>query len=642
MSQPAHTPLSNGKPKALWRNPSFTLMWTSTAASGFGDRMIMLAALALLGGLAAEADSSGTQASTQFFFFLPYLLFNLVGGWLADHLPRKWLLLICDESRGMILLGTFFALLAATGDAVLPASAHWRVYAALAGIGVFAGIFSPTRNAIVPQIVPMRQLQSANAIILVISIVASMIGMLVGSELIIKPEDVSTVRTGLMIGALFYIISGTFFAFMHPAHVVHTREAHHRSTWQALRFARDHRKVIFLIAVNAMVWSAAAIVSTGVMGLLKIHYELTGSELLKQFSLLSAIIGTGMLFGAACVIVIGTRRESMIVLAVGLTLAGLFTLIFAAVPLWPVTYLAGFCIGVFGNFAIISSLTLLQSISPNYVRGRIMGLNTMVDTCFSVVVYGIIWLIPGSDHWVLVIMLVLGPILIVSGLVTLIRHLCSGPMPNRAANVCWRLNRLFCFSWHRLSFHGKHHVPEAGPVVIASNHTTAMDPFLIQAGCVRLCRWLMLTSYRLKIANFMWNAIQPICIEFNLSTGERGNAMKQVRQIVGELKKGDLVGMFPEGSLQYDNRDLKEFEEGAAAVARLSGATIVPCWIEGTVRSKSMLAHVLKRTHSSVTFGEPFTPARSDSAQEITAQLRQRIIALGEEETARRAASGQH
>ena len=74
-------------------------MWTSTAASGFGDRMIMLAALALLGGLAEGVDSTATQAGTQFFFFAPYFFFAVLGGWIGDRMPRKWLLLICDEAR---------------------------------------------------------------------------------------------------------------------------------------------------------------------------------------------------------------------------------------------------------------------------------------------------------------------------------------------------------------------------------------------------------------------------------------------------------------------------------------------------------------------------------------------------------------
>ncbi|MEO0474433.1 MAG: MFS transporter [Planctomycetota bacterium] len=629
---PAEQPASY---PALWRNPSFTLMWTSTAASGFGDRMIMLAALALLGGIAQTADSAGILASTQFFFFLPYLVFNIIGGWLADHLPRKWLLLACDESRGMILLGSFFLLLSASGASEQPESSFWKVYAALAAIGTFAAIFNPTRNAIVPQIVPLRQLQSSNAIILVINVAASMVGMVVGTKFIINPDDVSTVRTGLALGAGFYIISGLFFAFMRPVHVIRAQTSNKRSLAQAARYARQHKRTITLILVNTMVWGSAAVVSTGVMGVLKIHYDMVGEQLFQKYGIVAALMGTGMLFGAAVVVIIGTRRESTIVLTFGLFMAGLCTLIFGAIPWLPVSYISAFGVGLFGNIAIIAAITTLQAICPNYIRGRIMGLNALVNTVFSVSVYGIIWQIPKADYWVLVIMLVLGPILMAVGLVALVRYLRSGPLSNKMANCTWRVTRLFCFSWHGLTIRGKEHIPAEGPVVIAGNHTTAMDPFLIQSCSIRMVRWLMLTSYRLKIGNFLWNAIDPICIEHDLASDQRGNAMRQVRQIVGELKKGHVVGMFPEGHLQYDNRELKEFEDGAAVVARLAGAAIVPCWVDGTVVSQRMLAHVLISTRSSITFGEPFTPKKSDSPEEITAELRRRIIELGEQEAAR-------
>lgn len=621
----------------LWRNASFTLMWTSTAASGFGDRMIMLAALALLGGMANTADSAGILASTQFFFFLPYLVFNIIGGWLADHLPRKWLLLGCDESRGMILLGSVLLLLSASGEATQPEGVHWKVYAALAAIGTFAAIFNPTRNAIVPQIVPMRQLQSSNAIILVINVVASMVGMVVGTKFIINTSDVSTVRTGLILGAAFYIISGLFFAFMRPIDVLRAQPGNKRSLAQAARYARKHKRAITLILVNTMVWGSAAVVATGVMGVLKIHYEMTGEALFQKYGIVAALMGTGMLFGAAFVVIIGTRRESPIMLTAGLTLSGLCTFIFGAIPWLPVSYVSAFGVGFFGNIAIIAAITLLQSICPNYIRGRIMGLNALVNTAFSVMVYGIIWRIPKADYWVLVIMLVLGPTLIVVGLTAMVRYLRSGPMPNTMANLFWRLVRLFCYSWHGLSVRGKQHIPADGPVVIVSNHTTAMDPFLMQASTIRMIRWLMLTSYRMKIGTPLWNAIDPICIEHDLHSDQRASAMRQIRQIVGELKKGHLVGMFPEGALQYDSRELKDFQDGAAVVARLAGATIVPCWVDGTVVSRSMLMHVIKPTNSTITFGEPFTPTKTDSPEDITAELRRRIIALGEQEAARRA-----
>lgn len=612
--------------KVLWKNPSFTLMWTSTAASGFGDRMIMLAALALLGGLAMEADSSSIQASTQFFFFLPYLIFNIFGGWLADRLPRKYMLMACDESRGLLLLGTYFYLGTMTGGSAIDPNQHWRVWAMLAAIGCFAAIFNPTRNAIVPQIVRYSQLQPANACILVINVVASMVGMVIGG-MIISGADISTVRLGLLLGALFYLISGTFFAFMKPTDSVVTEKPHAaRSLRQASRYCRDHRRVIHLIAVNVLVWASAAIVSTGVMGLVKIHHGMAGDALLQQYTQLAAIMGGGMLVGAGFVVMVGTMRESTILLSVGLGLAGACVFILAAVPWMPVSYVACFGVGFFGNIAIISAITLLQAITPNYMRGRVMGLNSMVNTIFSISIYFIIWKMPNADWWVVIIMLVLGPTLLITGIVSLTRNLMSGPMPNRGANVCWRVTRLFCFSHHKLKINGKHHVPADGPTLIVANHTTAMDPFLIQCCTNRMVRWLMLTSFRYKIGNFLWNAIDPICLEHDKATGESASGSAQVRQIVRELKKGDLVGMFPEGHLQYDNRIVKPFEPGAAVMAKLAKATIVPCWVEGTALSKSMLVHVLKPSRSTITFGPAFTVDPKASPETSTTLIRERVM----------------
>ena len=143
----------------LWRNLSFTLMWTSTAASGFGDRMIMLAALALLGGLALEADSSSIQASTQFFFFLPYLIFNIFGGWLADrYLGQRKAVLF-----GAVLLtfGHFFMAFEGGGGQADPMiNVFWL---ALAFIIVGSGFLKANISVIVGQLYPRTDVRRDGA-----------------------------------------------------------------------------------------------------------------------------------------------------------------------------------------------------------------------------------------------------------------------------------------------------------------------------------------------------------------------------------------------------------------------------------------------------------------------------------------------
>jgi 1-acyl-sn-glycerol-3-phosphate acyltransferase len=615
------------RPPPLWRNLSFTLMWTSTAASGFGDRMIMLAALALLGGLVeGTTDSTAIQASTQVFFFLPYILFSLPAGWLADHLPRKWLLLTCDEARGLVLLLSFFAIATATGPADIPQDHHWKVYLALLAIGSFASIFNPTRNAIIPQIIPTRQLQSGNAVILVINVVASMVGIVIGGR-IINVDEATSVRTGLMMGALFYLISGTFFAFLRPTRTAVVQDAEPRSLWQAAKYVACHRRVISLIALGVLVWASAAAVSSGILGVVKSHHGLEQNELMWAYTQINATLGIGLLAGAVIVVIVNTRKESSALSLSALAAVGVCLLLFVLVPWMPMTYAAAFGIGLFGNIVIINVLTLLQSITPNYMRGRVMGINSMVNTIFSVLTYFAIWRLPSADTNIIYALYALGGLLILVGLIGLFRYLTHGPMPNRTANLLCRLNRLFCLTWHRLTLVGLHHIPSSGPVILAANHTTALDPFIMQAGSRRMIRWVMLTQYQSRLAWPIWRAIKPIALDRN------GSDTAQLRLIIDTLKQGDIVGLFPEGGLQRTKRELGQLEPGIAMIAKRSNATIVPVWIQGTPQRNSMTLHILQPSRSVVTFGKPYKPDPKGDPKQITDDLRSRLIALSNQVT---------
>ncbi len=617
----SQSPLSTSH-NPLWRNISFTLMWTSTAASGFGDRMMMLAALALMGGLAAGSESTSINAAVTFWFTLPYVLISVFAGWLADHLPRKWLLLFCDESRGLLLLLGFYMVMNATGPADIPASHHWKIIAILIGVGTMAGIFNPTRNAIIPQLVPKKQLQAGNAIILGINVIASMIGLLVGPE-IISPEAAASVRNGLFIASLFYLISGSFFAFLKIRQLTHVDiPVQPRSYYQAIIYISRHHRIITLILIDILVWTLASVVYCSILGIGKINFQLDSDDLLSFFGRMGACIGFGMLFGAISVAWINLRRESPIIMFTGLIVAGISVLVMTLVPLWQIACFAAFCVGMFGNMAIISIMTLMQSFSPNYIRGRIMGFNSMLTTICQVLAYLAIWLLPDADTNIVYVLYVLGPFIAFTGLFGLAGYITSGPMENGMTNALWRTTRLFVLVWHRLEWTGRENVPKSGPVILASNHTTGLDPFLIQAGCRRCIRWLMLTSYQFSIVWFIWKAVKPIALE------QDGSDFAKLKMIVKVLKQGEIVGIFPEGGLQRTERELKPLQPGIAMMAIRSNATIVPVWLHGTPRKHSMLLHFLCPSHSRIRYGKPFKPDPSQSHEEIMTELRKRMLEL--------------
>jgi 1-acyl-sn-glycerol-3-phosphate acyltransferase len=434
------------------------------------------------------------------------------------------------------------------------------------------------------------------------------------------------VRAGLLIASLFYLISGTFFAFLR----MHRRRDpaaaamyEGRSLRQAAAYILAHRRIAQIIGLTILYWAAAAAVTSSLIGLGSEHYGLSGNAALTFFAYMFATLGAGMLVGAAVMAAINTRRESPILMLGGIALAGVCILALAVIDVPAMGYVFCFSIGLFGNVTLIAAMTLLQCLSADYVRGRVMGVNSMLNTTFSVATYFAIWQLPRADETLLRALYVLGPVLTGVGLYGLVRYMVQGPMATPCLNALWHLDRLYCLVWHGLEWSGRHHVPRRGGVLLASNHTTAVDGLVLQAALPRMVRWVMLRDHLFPALNWGWRRIRPIALE------KGGRDARQLRKVVTALRGGDIVGLFPEGRLQREHRKLNEFQPGIGMIARRGDVAIVPCWIEGTPRKRQMLRHFLSPSRTRVHYGRPYRPAADLTYEQVVADLRQRMLALG-------------
>ena len=207
----------------------------------------------------------------------------------------------------------------------------------------------------------------------------------------------------------------------------------------------------------------------------------------------------------------------------------------------------------------------------------------------------------------------------------LVRHLRAGPM-TPVRNTYWHLVRLFTLLWHRLEVVGKHRVPHDGPVILAANHTTGLDPFVMQAMQPRMIRWVMLTSYKFPWAGFLWREIDPIFLDLDAGDTDK------IRKIVDVLKeKQQPVGLFPEGALQREQRALQPFKPGVIVIARRAKAAVVPVWIEGTPERANMLLQFFTPSRTRVGYGEPYQIDRSQKVDAALAELRKRMLAVSRE-----------
>jgi len=189
----------------------------------------------------------------------------------------------------------------------------------------------------------------------------------------------------------------------------------------------------------------------------------------------------------------------------------------------------------------------------------------------------------------------------------------------------YRCARFLCAVVFRLLWRyratGAEHIPRTGPVIVAGNHVSYLDPVALGIGVPRGL------TYLAKKELFAVPLLGPIiraCGAYPLDREAGGAA--GLRAALRVLKDGKCIGIFPEGGR---NRDGTAVEKGGAALlAALSGAPVVPAAIVGT-RNAKRLGRI------QVAFGEPLTIVRNrkadgDDLEKWTVEIMRRIRALEE------------
>ncbi len=115
-----------------------------------------------------------------------------------------------------------------------------------------------------------------------------------------------------------------------------------------------------------------------------------------------------------------------------------------------------------------------------------------------------------------------------------------------------------------------------GGAVVISNHMGFMDPVYLMYGLWyrRLHIVALSVLFNTKIKNFFFRHFLCIPVDrenFNMST---------FREIISVLKQNQIVAIFPEGKINFENKGLQTFKSGMVLMAMQSGKPVVPVFIE--------------------------------------------------------------
>lgn len=134
-------------------SPAFTRHWTAVAVSNLGDGVTLAAGPLLVATLTTDPLAVSAALFAQ---QLPWLLFALTGGALADRLPRRTLVVAGNTVRAATIGG--LALVIAAGTPAL-----WQLYLVSFLFGTIETVADTAHSALIVDSVPADRLGRANA-----------------------------------------------------------------------------------------------------------------------------------------------------------------------------------------------------------------------------------------------------------------------------------------------------------------------------------------------------------------------------------------------------------------------------------------------------------------------------------------------
>jgi 1-acyl-sn-glycerol-3-phosphate acyltransferase len=183
----------------------------------------------------------------------------------------------------------------------------------------------------------------------------------------------------------------------------------------------------------------------------------------------------------------------------------------------------------------------------------------------------------------------------------------KGRFPQRFCFVFCAIGRAIFKLLFRYRVYGRENlkaVPNDKGAIIIGNHTSNLDPvFVMYSLRPRPIRYIakeQILNLKPLIGRLAaWVGVFPV---------KRNSAdMSSVKRAVRMLKRGELVGIFPEGTRVRSKDREVTYHEGAALISQLANVPVIPVRLWGSERIRPKGTRLFRLPKITLRFGEPLS-----------------------------------
>jgi MFS family permease len=343
---------------SLWRQRAFVQFWGARLTAGLGFQMLSVAVGWQIYALTHDALALGFVGLVQ---FIPSLVLALPAGHVADQFNRRRILVACQTLEWLAIV------LLALGSFEHRIDEH-AILALIFVIGIGRAFAFPTRQAVVPSLVPEELLPRAVAMNAGASEVAMIAGPALGGFLYVAgPTVVYTTAAAL------YLIATLLLVFLNYRHAPPQRErARLKTVFAGVSFIRARPVLLGVISLDLF-----AVLLGGATALLPIfardilHTGPWGLGLLRAAPAVGALAVSLWLARRSL-----DRKVGPIMLGC-VAAFGVATIVFALSKLLWLSLVALALLGAFDMVSMVIRGALIQLDTPDAMRGRVSAVNAI-------------------------------------------------------------------------------------------------------------------------------------------------------------------------------------------------------------------------------------------------------------------------
>ena len=497
----------------------------------FSDNVLrnLVVFIAIFGTAMSAEEKTDYGEGINALFSLPFILFSMAGGFLADRFSKRSVMLGVKVFELAIMAVVLVGLWTLNKNILL---------ACVFLMGTHSAFFGPAKYGSLPELLPERKLSWGNGVLELGTFMAIILGTAAAAILSQQLHGKQWVSGFILIGLAVVGFSTCLGIPRVPAAAPSKKFSLNfpAEVWRQLRAMRGDRPLWLALVGNTYFNFLGA--------LLLLNVFFYGANVLgvkeTQISFLTVSLALGIGLGSVSAgYLSGGKIEYGLVPLGAIGLAIFSSLLGLPHPTLPgaMTLLA--LLGFSGGFFIVPIMALLQHKPSRETKGEVQATANLLSFVGSFLASGAHWLLARQLHFSPRAVFLVGGLMTLAGAVYV---LCL--LPDALLRfVLWFLTRTV----YRIRVVGRENLPAKGGALLVSNHLSLADAMLLLASTDRNVRFMMFKAHY----ELPW--IKPFARMLGvipISSEQRPREMLKSLQIASDaIRDGEVVCIFAEGQI---------------------------------------------------------------------------------------------